>query len=99
MNLNNIPFLDLENYPDNQFFSIEILDHKIVKKYEGQDWEKKLNLRNEYDWLKAAPTYLNYHFPKLLQEALDFKDNDHSVELHLSKIDVKSFIEYGVLCG
>jgi len=93
MCIENTPFTNLDQYPNFEFYSTKEVEDRIVKKYTGQDWEKKRVLKNEYEWLKEAPLYLNYHFPGLLQGVIHFHDDENGVELHLSKPNRRSLAQ------
>lgn len=93
MSSDKLSFFGLDQYPDLEFYSVEELEDRIIKKYEGQEWEKWLVLKNEYEWLKEAPSYLNYHFPGLLQDVIQFQDDDRCIEMHLSKPNRKSLAQ------
>jgi hypothetical protein len=93
MSSDKLSFFGLDQYPDLEFYSVEELEDSIIKKYEGQEWEKWIVLKNEYEWLKEAPSYLNYHFPALLQEVIQFQDDDRYIELHLTKPNRKSLAQ------
>lgn len=93
MSSDNIPFSGLDQYPNFEFYSVEELEDRIIKKYEGQEWDKWMVLKNEYEWLKEAPSYLNYHFPGLLQEVILYQSDESGIELHLSKPNRKSLAQ------
>ena len=76
----------IDEFAGGSLNDVVALEDRIIKKYSGQIDRGFEKLHAEYQWFLKIPPKLTKELPYLFPQVLDFKYNEQSVELHMSRI-------------